>query len=141
MILRDFDWLTWNQLLADDVVLSLRLGAVGIDQVGSFSAVGGNLQVVGREDAKRVLKSIYGDLRDGISVTTEMVSGYDAALMGTLALRSVNENAQVSSLPIALYMAFDDVGKIEKMTIAAVDLHPLAEAIRAAAQDGSRQAS
>jgi hypothetical protein len=31
-------------------------------------------------------------------------------------------------------MAFDGEGKIEKMTIAAVDLHPLIEAIRVAAQ-------
>jgi hypothetical protein len=140
LILREWNLMTWNELLADDVVLSLRLGAVGINQAGGFDAVGGNLRVKGRADAKRVLQSIYSDLRSGLSVTTEIVSGYDVALLGNWAVRSTKENTEASSLPIVLYMAFDPEGKIEKMTIAAVDLHPLAEAIRAAAQSATGHA-
>jgi len=140
LILRDWDWMTWNELLGDDVVLSLRLGAVGINQAGGFDAVGGNLQVKGRADAKLVLQSIYSDLRSGLSVTTEIVSGYDVALLGNWAVRSTKENTEALSLPIVLYMAFDPEGKIEKMTIAAVDLHPLAEAIRTAAQSSAGHA-
>jgi len=132
MVLREWDWMTWNELLADDVVLSIRLGGVGVDRVGFFDTVGGNVKVTGREDAKRVLQSIYGDLRSGLSLTTEIVSGYDVALLGNLALRSTKETVGSSSLPVVLYMAFDDEGKIDKMTIAAVDLHPLTEAIRKA---------
>ena len=141
MMLRNWDWMTWNEILADDVVLSLGLGAAGINQVGDFSAVGGNLQVTGREDARRVLKSIYDDLRSGLTVTTEIVSGHDVALLGNLALRSTKENTESLSLPIVVYMAFDGDGKVGKMTIAAVDLHPLTEAIRAAAQSGADSAS
>lgn len=141
MILRDWDLMTWNELLADDVVLSIRMGALGAHRVGSFGAVGGNVKVAGREDAKRMLQSIYGDLRSGLSVTTEVVSGYDVALIGNLALRSTKENTQASSLPIVLYMAFDDEGKIDKMTIAAVDLRPLTDAIRTAVQGGAGRPS
>ncbi len=59
---------------------------------------------------------------------------YDVALLGNRVLRSTKENTEDLSLPIMLYMAFDDEGKVGKLTIAAVDLHPLVEAIRAAAQ-------
>jgi hypothetical protein len=140
MVLRDWDWLTWNDLLTDDVVLSIRLGAVGISQIGEFGAVGEKLQVTGREEVKRVLKSIYSDLRSGLSVTTEMISGYDVALLGNLALRSTKENTEDLSLPIVLHMAFDYEGKVQKMTIAAVDLNPLIEAIRSAVQSNAAHA-
>ncbi len=60
MILRDWDWMTWNELLADDVVLSLKLG-----EGGGFGAVGGNLQVVGREDAKCALRASTVTLEAG----------------------------------------------------------------------------
>ena len=38
---------------------------------------------------------------------------------------------------MALHLAFRVQGKIMKMTIAAADLHPLMEAIRAAAQSSA----
>jgi len=116
------------------VVLSVRLDAIGIKQINGLGAVGGKFQVVGREEAKRVLKGLYGDLRSGLSVTTEIISGYDVALLGNFALRSTKEDTKAFSLPIAIHMAFDYEGKVQKMTIAAVDLNPLLEAIRAAAQ-------
>jgi hypothetical protein len=141
MVLRDWDWLTWNAVLADDIVLSLRLGALGTGQAGGFDAVGGNLRVVGRADAKRVLQNIYSDLRSGLSVTTEIVSGYDLALLGNWTLRSTKENTEAASLPVVLYMAFDTEGKVQKMTIAAIDLQPLTDAIRAAVQGGTARAS
>ena len=138
MVLRDWDWMTWNQLLADDVVLSLSLDALAINQVGGSEGVSGNLQVTGRDEAKRVLKSIYSDLRSGLSITTEIVRGHDVMLVGNLALRSTRENTESKSLPIMLYMAFNDEGRVEKLTIAAVDLHPLADAIRRAVEGAMR---
>jgi hypothetical protein len=48
MILQDWDFMSRNVLLADDVVLSLKLGAV--EDLGGVS---GDLQVSGREEAKR----------------------------------------------------------------------------------------
>jgi hypothetical protein len=140
-ILRNWDLLTWNQLLADDVALSLKVGTVAFDQVGNLGAVGGNLEVTGREDAKQVLKSIYGELKDGVSLTTEVISGYEAALLGNLAVRTPkNEDADdITSLPIVFCMQFDSEGKIGKLTIATVDLQPLTTALRVAAEAGAVQ--
>ena len=124
-------------MLDDYVVLSLKLGAFGFDRVGELGGVGGNLQVFGREDAKRVLKSIYRDLKNRTSVITQVVSGYDAALLGNLVVPTTKENEDDRSLPIALYMAFNPDGKIQKLTIAAVDLKPLTDAISTAAESGA----
>ena len=141
MILQDWDFMSWNELLADDVVLSLRLEAAGFDRIGDIGGVGGNLQVSGREDVKRVLKSIYADLKNRTSVTTEVVSGYDVALLGNLVVPTTEEDEDDMWSPIALYMAFNPEGEIEKLTIAAVDLQPLTEAISSAAQAGTPQPS
>jgi hypothetical protein len=141
MILQDWDFMTWNEVLDDDIVLSLKLGAFGFDRVGELGGVGGNLRVSGREDAKRVLKSIYRDLKNRTSVTTEVVSGYDVALLGNLVVPTTKEDEDDRSLPIALYMAFNPEGKIEKLTIAAVDLKPLTDAISSAAETGALQPS
>ncbi len=141
MVLQDWDLSTWNQLLDDDVVLSISLGEVVGDRFGDLAAAGGNLTVRGREEAKRVLRSIYDDLLDALSVTTEVVSGYDVALLGRLAATSTRENGDMASLPIVLYMAFDDDGKITKMTIAATDLQPVTDAIRTAVESGAAKLS
>ena len=140
-ILQDWDLITWNELLADDVTLTLRMGAIGVDRVGDVAAVGGNLEVEGREDAKRVLKSIYGGIKKGLYVTTEIVSGYEVALVGNMALASTTEGAAGRSFPIVIYMKFNSDGKISDMTISAVNLQPLTEAIRSAAQTGNVKAS
>jgi hypothetical protein len=132
--LEGWDLLTWNELLADDVVLSLKLGALDVSRIGDIRAVGGNLEVFGKEQAKEVLQKIYADLRNGLSVTTEVVSGYDAILLGNLAVAT--RDSGIESLPIGIFMAFDSRGRIHEMRIAAVDLHALTEAIRTAARSG-----
>ena len=135
-ILQNWDWITWNELLADDVVLSLKMGSAGIASMGELNAAGGNLRVEGREDAKRVLKSIYADIKRGFCVTTEILSGYDVALLGNMAF-----GLPTKSWPMAIYMGFNDDGKIRVMTIAAVDLQPLIDAIRSAARTGVLKAA
>ena len=133
--LEGWDLLTWNELLADDIVLSLRLSTLDISRLGDLRGVGGNIEVTGKNQAKDLLKSIYGDLRKDLSVTTEVVSGYDAILLGNLTLQKTSE--AVESLPVAIYMAFNSHAKIHKMTIAVVDLQALTDAIRNAAQSGA----
>jgi hypothetical protein len=134
-ILQNWDWITWNELLADDVVLSLRMASVGINSIGDLDVAGGNLQVAGREDAKRVLKSIYVDIKRGFCVTTEILSGYDVALFGNMAF-----GLPAKSWPLVIYMGFNDDGKIRAMTIATADLQPLIDSIRSAAQTGTLKA-
>ena len=117
--------------------LSVRIGSIDIDRFGDLAAADGDLQVAGREDAKRVLKSIYGDIKRGLCVTSEIVSGYDAALLGNLVLESTKEGAPSKSWPISIYMEFNPYGMIARMTIAVVDLQPLTDAVRSAAQTGA----
>jgi hypothetical protein len=57
-ILGDWDWISWNELLAFDVVLSLRMTPVWGDDP---QTVDGVLRVVGREDAERLLGRIRCD--------------------------------------------------------------------------------
>jgi len=135
-ILDNWDFITWNELLADDIVLSLRLESIGVECVGDLSIAGGNLRVVGREDAKRVLKSIYADVKRDLRVTTEFLSGYHVALLGSMALGGFGK-----SWPIVIYMGFNDDGKISLMTIAVVDLQPLIDAILSAAKAGTLKAA
>jgi hypothetical protein len=137
-ILQDWDWIPWDELLAYDVVLSVRMASIGIDDL---RAVDGNLQVVGREDAKRVLGSIYGNIKSGLSVTAEILSGYDVALLGNLTLPSTKEGVSGKASPIAIYMEFTSEGEIQAMTIAVIDLQPLADEIRNAAQTGTLKAA
>jgi hypothetical protein len=136
-ILRDWDLITWDDLLANDVVLGVRMGAIGIDRIGDLAAVGGNLRVSGRQDAKRVLRIIYDDIKRGLCVTTEILSGFDVVLAGNFASESTKEGALPKSCPIVIYMKFTPNGKINVMTIALIDLQPLTNIIRNAAQTGS----
>ena len=82
-ILRDWDWISWNELLADDVVLSLRMAPVVGDDL---QTVDGVLRVVGRDEAERLLKRIYPGIKSGLCIITEILSGYDAVLLGNITL-------------------------------------------------------
>lgn len=132
--LQGWELLTWNELLAEDVVLSLKLGTLDASRFGELSAAGGDLMMTGREQAKNVLKAIYTDFRNHLTVTTEMVSGYDAILQGNLEVPKAGRD--VESLPVGIFMAFDSRGKIRDMTIAVVDLRAATDAIRNAARTG-----
>ena len=137
-ILQDWDWIPWDELLAYNVVLSVRMASIGIE---ALQAVNGSLEVVGREDAKRVLTRIYGNIKSGLSVTAEILSGYDVTLIGNLTLPSTKEGVSGKSSPIVIYMEFTSEGEIQAMTIAIVDLQPLADEIRNAAQTGTLKAA
>ena len=83
-ILGDWDWISWDELLAFDVVLSLRMAPVGGDDL---QTVDGVLRVVGREDAERLLRRIYPGIKSGLCIITEILSGYDAILLGSITRR------------------------------------------------------
>jgi hypothetical protein len=127
-IVGGWDQLTWNELLADDVVLSLRLGTLDISRISELQGRGGDFQVAGQKQAKHILSSIYGDLRKDLSVTTEVISGYHVILLGKLAVPKAGHD--VKCLPVVIYMALNSERKVQEMTIAIVDLQTLADAIR-----------
>lgn len=126
-ILRAWDSRTPNQLLADNIVLSISLGAKGTSLVGCLP-FGDKVRVTGREQAKRVLSGIYSNIRKGFSITTEVVSGYDVLLLGNLAIPPTGDDRL--SMPLIIYMGFDDEGKVKKMTIAGANPKPITKAIR-----------
>lgn len=127
-ILAGWDLLTWNELLAEDIVLSLRLGTLDISRLSELRGCGGDFQAVGRMQARRVLKSLYGDLRKDLSVTTEVINGYYAIVLGKLAVRKAGH--EVEYLPVVIYMALNLERRIQSMTVAIVDLQTLADTIR-----------
>lgn len=133
--LEGWDLLTWNELLADDVTLALKPGTLDISRFGDLRGAGGNLEVTGKAQAREVLRSIYGDFRKDLAVTTEVVSGYDVILLGNLAVHKTEDDVEL--FPVGIYMLFDLQSKIQKLTIAVVDLQALTGAIRGAAQAGA----
>ena len=137
--LEGWDLLTWNELLADNVRLSLNFGGLDANRLGELRATGGHLDVSGKKQAKEVLQRIYSELRTGLTITTEVVSGYDAILLGNLAVQTSREG--IESFPMGVFMTFDPRGKVLEMTIAAVDLPALTDAIRSAARAGIANAA
>ena len=137
-ILGDWDWISWNELLAFDVVLSLRMTQVGGEDL---QTVDGVLRVVGREEAERLLKRIYPSIKSGLCIITEILSGYDAVLLGNITPPSTKEGESEKASPIVIYMDFNSEGEIHVMTIAAIDLEPLANQIRCTALSGTSNAA
>jgi hypothetical protein len=136
-ILGDWDWISWNELLAFDVVLSLRMAPVWGDDL---QTVDGVVRVVGREDAERLLRRIYPNIKSGLCIITEILSGYDAILLGSITRPSTKEGECEKASPIVICMDFNSESEIHVMTIAAIDLHPLADQIRCAALNGTLKA-
>ncbi len=49
------DLLTWKELLADDIVLSLKLGTLDTSRMSGLHGIGSDLEVYGQREAKSVL--------------------------------------------------------------------------------------
>lgn len=127
-ILEGWDHLTWNELLADDIVLSFRSGKVGIRRLAELRGYGSAFQVTGQKEVKHVLTSICGDLRKCLSITTEFISGYHVILLGKLVVQRMIGHRE--SLPVVIYIDVDLEHKIQKMTIADVGLPTRADSVR-----------
>jgi uncharacterized membrane protein len=126
-----WDFETWDQLLAPDVTVTFDLGAIGVDTAGEPAAIGAQVQVHGREDAKKALRQVYGDLKKNVNITGQIAVGNEVVLLGGLSVTA--QNGKAESLPIACYLVFNSDGKIETLTVSSVDTRPLFEAAGAAA--------
>ena len=135
-ILRNWKFMSWTELLSSDVELSLKLGRIPLAEIAGFRIVHGELRLEGREDATRVLKAIYDELRDNFFITTKVINGSDLILAGRLVIPTTRENADSQSFPIVIAMTFAAEGKVARMAIVQFDLLPLADAIRDAALNG-----
>lgn len=128
-VLNTWEWRTWNQLLAENVVLSLKLGAIGPE-----AAVGISDTYTGRDEAKAALREIYGDLEKNVSIWGELADGPEVALLADLNVAAEGEAPE--ELPLVVYLKFNQNEKIEKMTLLSVDLRPLKAALDAAGASG-----
>ena len=124
-VLNSWEWRTWNQLLAEDVVLKLKLGSIGPE-----AAVGVTGTFRGRDDAKAALREIYSDLEKDISIWGELADGLEVALLADLNVAGEDQIPQ--ELPLVVHLRFNEGGKIETMTLLSIDLRPLAAALDAA---------
>ena len=127
-VLNHWDFKPWNQVLAKDVTVNFKLGTVGVDSTGLPAAAGADLKAHGRDDAKKVLKQVYGDLKKNVKIIGEVAYGYDVILLGELSVSTAKDKPQ--SLPIACHMHFNAKGKVDKLVVASVDTRPLLEAFR-----------
>jgi hypothetical protein len=106
----------WNEWLADDVVLSLRLSAVDISRIGDLGGYSGVFRAVGKKHSRYVLKGISRGLSKDLSITTEVISGSHLILFGKLAARTVQIGGRY--MPVVIHMALNSQKKIQEMTIA-----------------------
>jgi hypothetical protein len=109
----------WNKRLADDVVLSLGLSPVDMDQIGDLRGYSCVFRAVGKKQSRHVLRGISSGLSQDLSITTEVISGSHLILLGKLAART----AQIGTrhMPVVIYLALNSQKKIQEMTIAVFD--------------------
>ena len=118
---------SWIEWLADDVVLSLRLGAVDTSQISERQGYSGVFRVAGKKQSRRLLKSISDGLKNDLSITTEIISGSHIILLGKFSLRKPQSGAKY--MPVVVDMALNPGKKIQDMAIAIVDMQTIATAM------------
>ena len=123
-VLNHWRFKTWNQLLADDVVFNVRLGTAAKDSAGDAVLLGLRAEYTGRDAVKKALREIYGDLHKDFQITTEIARGPDVVLLGELAVTAKGKAS--AAAPIAVHMAFNKAGKVERIGIFSVDVRALA---------------
>ena len=126
-VLNHWNFKTWNQLLADDVVLNIRMGTATKDSTGDATLLGMKVEITGRDAVKKTLRQIYGDLHKDFQITTQIAHGPDVVLLGELVVTVKGKDP--ATLPIAVHMAFNKSGKIERLGIFSVDVRALVKAI------------
>jgi len=120
--------LNWNEWLADDAVLSLRLGAADTSQIRDFRGYSGVFRAAGKRQARRMLKSISRGLSKDLSISTEIISGSHIILLGKLTARKLQNSAEC--MPVVIYMALSSEKMIQDMTIAVVDMQTITAAMK-----------
>ena len=116
---------SWIEWLADDVVLSLRLGAVDTSQISERQGYSGVFRVAGKKQSRRLLESISDGLKTDLSITTEIISGSHIILLGKFSLRK----SQSGAMPVVINMALNPGKKIQDMAIVIVDMQTIAAAM------------
>lgn len=133
-VMRHWRFMSWTELLSADVVLTLKPST--IRAIAGLRLENGMLRAEGRDEATRVLKTVYDDLRDNFVIATKLISGFDLVLGGNLVLKSGRENTDNRVVPLSVFITFVEEGKVARMSILELDLEPVVEALRNAARSG-----
>jgi hypothetical protein len=120
-VLATWDYKTWSPLLADDVVLTMHLGAADTD--GDVAEIDKKVRFCGRAAAETALNDVYGYLMEDVSILGELFVGHEAILFGELNV-TIDVN-KPESHPIAAYLHFNDNGKVQRMRIETIDVRSL----------------
>jgi hypothetical protein len=118
---------TWVGWLADDVVLSFRMGAVGTSTISKLQGYSCVFRGAGKRECRRLLNSVLDGLAEQLSITAEIIAGSHIILLGRLLQRKPEGDAE--RMPIVIYMALNWDKKIQSMTIAIDDMQTIATAI------------
>jgi hypothetical protein len=130
-VMARWDVTPWTGLLADDVLLLLRLGSVvPRDFGGGMGVLALDTEVTGQHRAAGLLRQFYPELMRLLSITAKLVSGYDAVLAGTVVLPSTGENTDDQCFAMAVCMRFGSDGRVHRLALVPVDLDALGETIR-----------
>ena len=120
-VLEAWDWTTWDNILDENVVLILSLGAAGSRPDGKTALTGYKEEIRGREDAKHALKGHFGDLRKNLKIQGQLAEGYESVSWGDL----VVQDDPPQNLPFLSYVRFNKNGRVDLMTVSSVDLRSL----------------
>ena len=115
-VLNHWNLTTWNELLADDVMLSIRLGTATKDSAGEPATLGLKIEYKGRDAAKKALREIYGDLHKEFQITTEIARKAEVVLLGELVVTSNKVRTQLPCRSPFIWRSIK-AGKIERMGI------------------------
>lgn len=139
-VMSNWESKSWDEILAEDATLTLRLADVVQSADGTPALVALSTDVQGREKVKQALDDLYKQYHRQITITTEMLSGDEAILLGDVRLQSARKGqgqpskpadadqgkaAQKSAdntIPLTIYMHFNQAGKIDRMTVSSLDI-------------------
>lgn len=119
---------TWAGWLADDIVLSFRLGAVDTGNINERQGYVSSSRVIGERRCWRLLKTILDGPAEYLSITTEIISGPHIILLGQLLQQ--RRQAGTEPMPVVIYMGLNWDKKIQGMTVAIDDIQIVAIATR-----------
>ena len=110
---------TWDNALASDATLTLKI--TGVREGAIMSA---DVGYQGREEVKAALEALYKDYKPQTRIHTRISRGPDVVFMGDVSVTT--SDGERKTLPVALHLKFDDAGKIQHMTLAAILAHSAA---------------
>lgn len=146
-VVDNWDAQAWDEVLAEDVSLSLRIADMVQSPDGGSSLVSIRTEVRGRDKVKQALQKLYEGYHKQITIKSELLGQNQAVLMGDVKVGEGRERFRErqdgqapqgreqqpregqeaqkqkdDSVPFIMHMHFNQEGKIDRLNIASFDL-------------------